>query len=152
MTEILLAKGNGEQQVKQKNLKPILPIHDFEDVLIQLRPNLQCRTCYGRGYTSFTHDLKTGANTMNLCGCASFGETEIMKALRATGVLAQQIDHMASTFAEIMIRIERAQIDQGELQKAIMGRLLQPTRFRTFISGFKRKVIPNAIQVESPTA
>jgi hypothetical protein len=147
-----------ESKVKELNRKqPILPIKDFEDVLIQLRPDLHCRTCYGRGYTSFSHDPKTGKQTMNLCGCATFGETEILKVLRAIGIISQQLDQMNGVFAEILIRIEKAQVDQIAMGKAIMGLLLMPSKIKqvinkvtSFLKGARQNVIQEIQPDEAP--
>ena len=149
MTEPTEPIVGDDQKVKGVNSKqPILPIHDFEDVLIQLRPDLHCRTCYGRGYTSFSHDPKTGKKTMNLCGCATFGETEILKVLRAIGIISQQLDQMNGVFAEILIRVEKAEVDSLTMSKAIMGKLLEPTVFQKFINKFRtiKKELDNGIE------
>jgi hypothetical protein len=137
MPDTIIDKSNGEDlKVNNLDLKwPILPIHEFEDVLIQLRADPNCRHCYGRGYLSFTK-LPSGTLKMNLCPCATFGETEILKVIKMFGLISEQIDHVNNAVVESLTRIEKEQKRQGDELQAWIQR---PSWFKQAFKNISRR-------------
>jgi len=127
----------------KKEMRPILPIKDFEDVLVQLRPDPACRQCYGRGYLSFTA-TPGGGNTMNLCPCATFGETELLKVLRAIGQTIGAVNSLGMAVSEALARIEKNQSDHAGSAMAVLerieARLCRPSLFRRVLDWVKTKL------------
>lgn len=132
---------NESPQAKpKKEMRPILPIKDFEDVLVQLKPDPSCRECYGRGYMSFTRSLQ-GGMTMNLCGCATFGETELLKVLRSIGMTIHAVNSLGAALSEALSRIEKNQANDVLATTEMVERLERELGIVT-----KRVTRPNIVR------
>lgn len=123
----------------KKTIKPILPIKDFEDILIQLRADPRCKVCFGRGYVSFSANAQ-GGKTMNLCGCADFGETELLKVLRSIGLVAHAVNSLGAAMSEALARIEKSQAETRSEIEQVQARLFRANAIRRMFEAVKNYV------------
>jgi len=77
--------------------EPLIPVRTVEDIIAQIVPNAHCNraNCHGRGYIGIILN-KDGSQTVLLCSCARYGQTEFVTAMRHHEVyidrVAQAID------------------------------------------------------------
>ena len=124
--------GNGEAKIiaPKRKLQPLLPVAEFSDVIMQLVGDPQCKTCFGRYWVGFLH-RPDGVISLDICHCASFAETQIVTALRAIAVMANDQDGANKTITEALMRVEKG-------LKGIADQQNKPGLFRQAIDYVKR--------------
>jgi TnpA family transposase len=93
-----------------------------------------------------------GGKTLNLCGCAWFGETELLKVMRAMSIISEQLAGMNGAIIETLQRVEKA-VRAGEERIAVMEEHLRPKpRLAEKLESWWKKMKPKEAASETKTS
>jgi len=116
----------------------IYPPKDVNDVILQLIPYPDCKlyNCHGKGWVGIRANAD-GSKTVITCRCASYGETDYVRAMKRLDKIELQINALTHRHGENLkaVATELAMI-RGE---SFTGRF---RRFRAFFQRPRTMVIP----------
>jgi len=92
--------------------QPILPAKTWAEFLSQITVDSKCSKpgCYGRGWTSVSHDPKTGLQTLNTCKCAKYVDNGYV-------ILSRRLDKIMAAQEEIINHVIVNQAALYDFQK-----------------------------------
>jgi hypothetical protein len=78
---------------------------------------------------------------MNLCPCATFGETELLKVLRSIGMTVHAVNSLGAALSEALSRIEKnqaeAKSDAAAALERIEARINRPNIIQRMVNSLR---------------
>jgi hypothetical protein len=101
---------NKESEARSMTKEPVYPPRDVTDIILQILPDPGCHrpNCHGRGYVGIIQN-KNGSQTVLLCSCAQYGETDYVRAMKRLDDVNLHLDALmhkisAQSFRILLVR------------------------------------------------